>query len=106
MMKILGNIARWLFVICLPFLFLSASIALAVNSVWFYTSGFEKQNVGATTGLAKSELEITARGFISYWNSGDTYIDLTVIKDGQPFELFNMQEKEHLKDVKALFWLD
>ena len=105
-MKILTNIARWLFIICLPFLFLSAGIAWAVNSLWLYTSGFEKQGVAVTTGLAKIELEKTARGFISYWNSGDTYISLTVIKDGQPFELFNQKEKEHLKDVKTLFWLD
>ncbi len=105
-MKILANIARWLLIICLPFLFVSVSIALAVNSLWFYTSGFEKQNVSTTTGLAREELAKTARGFISYWNSSDTYISLTVIKDGKPFELFNQKEKEHLKDVKALFWLD
>ena len=105
-MKILTNTARWLFIACLPFLFLSAGIAWAVNSLWLYTSGFEKQGVAATTGLAKVELEKTARGFISYWNSGDTYISLTVIKDGQPFELFNQKEKEHLKDVKTMFWLD
>lgn len=105
-MKILTKIAQWLFIICLPFFFLSAGIALAVNSLWLYTSGFEKQNVGATTGLDKTELEKTARGFISYWNSGDTYISLTALKEGQPFELFNQKEKEHLKDVKALFCLD
>ena len=105
-MKILTKIARWLFIICLPFLFLSAGIAWAVNNLWLYTSGFEKQNVGATTGLAQEELAKTARGFIRYWNSDDTYISLTVIKNGQPFELFNQKEKEHLKDVKTLFWLD
>src|SRR3989338_7502746 len=105
-MKILTKIPRWLFIICLPFLFLSVSIAWAVNSLWLYTSGFEKQGVAATTGLAEGELDKTARGFIRYWNSGDEYISLTVIKDGQPFELFSQKEKEHLKDVKVLFWLD
>ncbi|MBI2847639.1 MAG: DUF1461 domain-containing protein, partial [Chloroflexi bacterium] len=43
---------------------------------------------------------------ISYWNSGEEYISLTVIKDGEAFELFNAREISHLKDVKALFWLD
>jgi len=29
-----------------------------------------------------------------------------VVKDDEPFELFNQREVVHLKDVKGLFWLD
>ncbi len=29
-----------------------------------------------------------------------------VVKDGEPFELFNQREVAHLRDVKGLFWLD
>ncbi|MFH1003852.1 MAG: TIGR01906 family membrane protein, partial [Chloroflexota bacterium] len=39
-------------------------------------------------------------------NSGEADISLTVIKDGQPFVLFNPREVAHLRDVKALIWLD
>ena len=105
-MKIPGKATQGLFTACLPFLFFSASIAWATNDVSLYTSGFEKYNVGAVTGLDRGELEKTARGLISYWNSGAEFIDLTVIKDGQPFHLFNEREISHLKDVKALFRLD
>ena len=67
---------------------LSASIGWAVNSLWLYKYGFEKYNVSRTTDLAEAELEKAATGLISYFNSGEEYISLTVIKDGKSFELF------------------
>ena len=105
-MKILGTAAKWLFILCLPLLLLTASLGWAVNSLWLYKYGFEKYNVGQTTGLADSELEKAATGLISYFNSGEEFISLTVIKDGKSFELFNQRESLHLKDVKGLIWLD
>jgi integral membrane protein (TIGR01906 family) len=105
-LKILGIAARWLFILCLPVLLLTASIACTFNSAWLFRYGFDKYDVGSTTGLADSELEKVATGLIGYFNSGEEYIDLTVIKDGKPFVLFNEREIIHLKDVKGLVWLD
>ena len=105
-LKILGIAAKWLFMLCLPILLLTASIGGAVNSLRLYKYGFDKYNVSQTTGLADSELAKAATGLISYFNSNDEYISLTVIKDGEPFELFNEKEVIHLKDVKGLIWLD
>ena len=105
-MKIAANIARWLFILCLPPLLMSATIAIEFNSLSIYTDGFEKYNVSQTTGLSDAELEKAAAGLISYFNSGEEYIDLTVTKNGEPFELFNERELGHLKDVKALIHLD
>lgn len=90
---------------CLPLLLLTASVTWAANSGWLYGYGFDKYDVGETTGLDRSELDNAADGLISYFNSGEEYIDITVIKDGEPFELFNEREIEHLKDVKGLFHL-
>ena len=98
--------AKWIFILCLPILLLTASIGWEVNSQWLYKYGFEKYNVSQTTGLAEKELEEAATGLISYFNSGETYISLTVIKDSETFELFNQREVVHLKDVKGLIWLD
>jgi integral membrane protein (TIGR01906 family) len=89
----------------LPLLLLMASIGMAVNSLWLYEYGFEKYNVSQATGLAEAELEKAARGLIGYFNSDEEYISLTVIKDGQSFELFNQREVIHLEDVKGLIWL-
>jgi len=105
-MRPLFIIARWLFIFCLPLLFIAGSIGLAFNSQWFYEYGFKKYDVDQTTGLAQSELSKVAAGLIAYFNSGDELIDLTVTKDGKPFPLFNQKEITHLKDVKDLFRFD
>ena len=104
-MKIFGIIAKWLFILCLPLLLLSASIAGAANSLSLYKYGFEKYNVNQTTGLAEAELEKAATGLIRYFNSDEENISLTVVKDGKPFVLFNEREVAHLRDVKGLFRL-
>lgn len=105
-MKILSFITQWLFILCLPILLLTASIGLAINSPWLYRYGFEKYNISQTTGLADGELEKAAIGLIRYFDSSEEYINLTVVKDGKPFVLFNQREVVHLKDVKELMWLD
>jgi integral membrane protein (TIGR01906 family) len=105
-MRVLGIIVKCLFILCLPFLLITASLGWAVNSLWLYQYGFEKYQVGVTTGLTEPELKKAATGLIRYFNSGEEYISLTVIKDSQPFELFNEREIIHLKDVKGLIHLD
>jgi len=105
-LRILAISTKWLFILCLPVLLLTASIGWAVNSPWLYKYGFEKYDVSQTTGLAEVELEKAATGLIGYFNSGEEYISLTVVKDGESFELFNQREVAHLKDVKGLIWLD
>ena len=105
-LKILGIIARWLFVLCLPCLLLTASIWWAVNSHWLYTSGFERYDVSQTTGLSQEELERIATEMIDYFNSPEEYVHVTAYKDGQPFELFTEEELIHFRDVKGLFRLD
>ena len=97
---------KWILMLCLPILLLAASIGLAVNSHWFYEYDLEKYAVSQTTGIAGVELEKAAIGLIAYFNSGETNISLTVVKDGEPFELFNQREVAHLRDVKGLIRLD
>ncbi len=105
-LKILGITAKWVFILCLPILLLSASIGWAVNSLWLYEYGFHKYNVSSSTGLADAELDKAATGLISYFNSGEAYISLSVVKNGEPFELFTTEEVIHFRDVKGLIRLD
>ena len=105
-MRILSIIAKWLFILCLPILVLTASIGWVANSLWLYKYGFEKYNISQTTGLAEVELEKAATGLISYFKSDEEYISLIVTKDNEPFVLFNEREVIHLKDVKGLIRLD
>jgi integral membrane protein (TIGR01906 family) len=97
--------------LCLPVLLLTASLAWAVNSLWLYQYGSQKYGVSQT--LANSGLELTDSelvkvyaGLISYFNSGEEYISLNVIKDGEPFNLFTPEETIHFSDVKGLIRLD
>lgn len=105
-MKIAGIIAKWVFILCLPVLLFTASIGWSVNSPWLYGYGFYRHNVSQTTGIVQSELDRVAREMVSYFNSGEEYINITVIKDGKQFELLNQKEILHLKDVKELIRLD
>ncbi len=105
-LKVLSITTKWVFILCLPVLLLTASIGWAVNSLWLYKYGFDKYSISQTTGLAQTELDKAATGLISYFNSSEEYISLTVIKDGKPLDLFNQREIAHLKDVKGLIWLD
>jgi integral membrane protein (TIGR01906 family) len=105
-MKVVDAILRWVFILCLPLLLLSAAFRIPANSAFFYDYLFNKYEVGTTTGLDKAALRETAQGMVDYFNSSQEYIDLTVTKDGQPFKLFNEREIVHLKDVKDLFRFD
>jgi integral membrane protein (TIGR01906 family) len=105
-MKIFKIVAQWLFILCLPGLLLTASLSAAMNCHALYEYGFSKYNISQVTGLAPAELSKAADGLINYFNSDEEYINVTVIKNGQPFTLFNEREVAHLKDVKGLFWLN
>jgi len=110
-LKVLAIAAKWLFIVCLPFLLITASLGWVVNSLWLYKYGFQKYGVSQTLAdsgleLSDSELEKVYAGLISYYNSDEEYIHLTVIKDGKPFELFTEEETIHFRDVKGLIWLD
>ena len=105
-MKFAGGIAKWTFILSLPVLFLAASVAWGFNSSWIYEYGFNKYRVSEAAALPPSELGKAARGTIAYFNSRDQFVQITVTKDGKPFELFSMQEQIHLRDVKQLVWFD
>lgn len=110
-MRIISRFAQWLFILCLPVLAITGSIAGAVNSTWLYTAGFEKHHVPESLAenglpLTSADLRGITHGFIRYFNSGEEFIHLTVQIDGQTIELFNHEEILHFKDVKGLFRLD
>ena len=100
------KIVKWLFVPIIPLLIISGVIAFAFNFQPLYEYGFHRYDVGKTTGLADSELSKAASGLIAYFNSNDEFINITVQKNGEPFQLFNEREILHLRDVKGLIKLD
>ena len=75
--SLLKRAARWLFILCLPVALLTASAAIAANSLWLYQYGFEKYDISQTTGLSNDELDGAAKGLIEYFNSEEENISLT-----------------------------
>jgi integral membrane protein (TIGR01906 family) len=89
----------------------AGSIGLVANSVWLYQ--YDSERYGVSQTLANSGLELTDSeiaqvygGLVSYFNSNQEYISLTVVKDGQLINLFTPEETIHFRDVKGLIWLD
>ena len=105
MKNFLSKLAKIIFAISIAAVILSGVLMMAFNSRALYLHGFEKYRVGTTTGLDQAELDKVASDLISYFNSNEEYINLSVTRDGQTFQLFNEREILHLKDVKSLFWL-
>lgn len=102
MLKTLAITTRVIFALCLPLLLASGIIAIETNCKALYLHGFEKYDVAATTGLAAGELEKAADAIIGYWNNSAESLNVTVIKDGRAFPLFNEREVWHMADVKDL----
>jgi integral membrane protein (TIGR01906 family) len=105
-LKILSLVAKWIFVLCIPLLLLSSSLAWAFNSKWLYNYGFIKYNVSQQTGFSTDELDTAAKGLIEYFNSGDEYVHINLNRDGKSVELFTREEQFHFKDVKQLIRID
>jgi len=110
-MRILGIAAKWLFMLCLPILLLTASIGWAVNNFLVYKDGFDQYDVKQSLAdwglnLSDSELEEVYAGLLSYFNSDEEYISLTVVKDGKLVNLFTPEEIIHFREVQRRIWLD
>jgi integral membrane protein (TIGR01906 family) len=105
-MKILKYISSVIFIICLPALLLSASLAWGFNSAWLYNYGFEKYNVSYDTGISSQDLDKAGHGLINYFNSTQEYVNIQVSLHGKTINLFTEEEQIHFKDVKVLIWLD
>jgi integral membrane protein (TIGR01906 family) len=104
--NLLKYLSSLIFIICLPAMLLSASLAWGFNSAWLYNYGFQKYNVSGDTGISPQDLDKAAHGLINYFNSTQEYVNIQVSVDGKTINLFTEEEQIHFKDVKALIWLD
>jgi integral membrane protein (TIGR01906 family) len=100
--------ARWVFIISIPVLLLSATLGWAFNSLWIYKNGFAKYEVGQALGLSPAQLDKSARELITYFNNThQEFLDINVTYDiGETAPLFDQADILHMKDVKGLVWVD
>ena len=95
-MKALSAINTILFIICIPLLLITTNLRFAVNDIRLYEYGFNKYNVSEESGLDKGNLTEIAQKLITYFNSDEEFVDISV---------YNQRDIDHLKDVKGLIQL-
>jgi integral membrane protein (TIGR01906 family) len=104
--KIIQNITYWLFVCCLPVLFITSTICWEVNALRLYEYGFDKYEISQDTGIDRIQLRSVAQHLIDYFNLRADTVQITVVKGDEEFNLFNERELIHLEDVRSLIQLD
>jgi integral membrane protein (TIGR01906 family) len=107
-MNVIRSITRWLFIILIPALLLSGTIAWAFNSLWIYKDGFTKYDVSQALGVSLPQLDKSASELIAYFNNPhQEYLDINVTYDnGETAPLYDQADISHMKDVKGVLWLD
>jgi integral membrane protein (TIGR01906 family) len=103
--------AQWVFIVCLPLLLLAAAIGFLANSLWLYEYGAHKYGVSqslAEAGLRLTDTELSGiyAGLISYYNSGEEPVNITVTQGEKIVSVFTPEEVLHFRDVKGLIRLD
>lgn len=97
--------AKALGVCCLPLFLITFNLLLVANSSWLYEYGFPTYNIPAATGIAYDQLLLAAKQTRDYFNSSDEPLQVTVVKNDKPFELYKGREVLHMADVKGLLLL-
>jgi integral membrane protein (TIGR01906 family) len=107
-MKLILRLTRWLFILSVPVLLITGTLAAAFNSLKLYEYGFQKYQVSQAIGLTPSELDESARDLITYFNNRhQEFLDINVTwNTGETSPLFDQADILHMKDVKGLVWLD
>lgn len=101
----LWRFAQVLGVLCLPLFLITVNLRLVTNSPWLYEYGFSAYHVPAVTGIPLDQLLSAAKQTRDYFTSEQEPLSVEVVKDSQPFHLYNPREVQHMADVKALFRL-
>lgn len=96
------KIINLVFILAVPLIFITFTLALAANIPALYEYGFNKYHISQSTSLSIQDLEHIARAMPAYFNSNEEEINLII--GGK--ELFNEREKIHMVDVKGLVRLD
>jgi len=106
--NVIRLLTRWIFIILIPILLLSGTIAWAFNSLWIYEKGFVKYDVGQALGVSSAELNISASKLIAYFNDPhQQYLDINVTyNNGGTAPLYDQADILHMKAVKDLIWVD
>lgn len=82
---------------------LISSVEVVGFSTRFYQTQYQRLNTAQSMDLSQDDLMRATHTLLDYIQDKQDHLDLSVSVNGQPIEMFNEKEKEHMVDVKALF---
>ena len=101
-MSWLVKITETLFVLAIPLLILSASVARAVNDEGLYQQGFDDYQISQRTGITPVALRGVGAEIRRYFNSSEEPLSVRARVYGVERDLFTPREVAHMRDVKVL----
>ena len=107
-MNFIKKISSILFILCIPFILLTATIKIEINSMCLYEYGFDKYEVSTATQFEEEQLKRAAQALIDYFNYRIDTPQITMeLKTGETILLYQEEgmnrELTHLMDVRRLF---
>jgi integral membrane protein (TIGR01906 family) len=84
-------------------LLITSNVRWAANEPRLYEYSFEHYDAEARTGVARAELDSSARDLVRYFSDERPTIQTLVTREGQRVPLYSERETSHLRDVKDLF---
>ncbi|MEA5060631.1 MAG: DUF1461 domain-containing protein [Clostridia bacterium] len=90
----------WLFIILA---LLMTSLRLTINSRAYFYRTYERMDIQTQIGISAENSADAIMAMIDYMEGKRESIQLTVREYGQTVEMFNQQEIDHMKDVRALY---
>ena len=101
-MRLLKLTAIGLFVVFVPVFLVLANVRWVISTPVIYGYGFDKYNVGAWTGIERSELVRAAGQIRDYFSNDAQDLDVRVVQRGVLQSIYGEREVLHMRDVKAL----
>ena len=114
-MRKLNPLAAALFVAAIPVFLIATNVRLVINAPPLYSYGFDRYDIEQRTGIERDELLSAGRQIRNYFNSGEEYLAIGVVRRGVVYgNLYNppsysadesagySRELLHMKDVKSL----
>ncbi|MDR1569512.1 MAG: TIGR01906 family membrane protein [Oscillospiraceae bacterium] len=75
------------------------------NIPGFYMLAMERAGVPSSAGVSQHDLSLAIIDIVEYLRGADVTFDREIIMDGEPRPEFGARERDHMKDVRALFSL-
>ncbi|MDR0841298.1 MAG: DUF1461 domain-containing protein [Christensenellaceae bacterium] len=78
-------------------------LRLTINDRAYFAKLYERYDMQAQIGISAEDCTNAMMKMIGYMEGRESSIQLTVTELGQPVEMFNQQEIDHMVDVRGLY---